>query len=81
MKEIEFPCPRCGKQMKAPVEYAGRQVNCISCKQKVLIPANLHPYRMPKYRVTFHRRPGTNSNPNKTSISCAQAGNCCTREW
>jgi membrane protein YdbS with pleckstrin-like domain/DNA-directed RNA polymerase subunit RPC12/RpoP len=38
MSNIEFSCPHCGRQMRAPAEYAARRAKCTSCGQNVMVP-------------------------------------------
>lgn len=35
---IRFPCSQCGKKLKAPDEYAGRQVQCTGCGAVLPVP-------------------------------------------
>ena len=37
-KLIDTPCPKCAKPLKAPLEYAGRNVRCPECKAAFTIP-------------------------------------------
>jgi hypothetical protein len=36
---IRFPCPKCGKPLKAPKEYLGKQVKCGRCGVLLPVPA------------------------------------------
>lgn len=36
---IRFNCPTCSKRLKAPEEYAGRQVQCSGCGEVQTVPA------------------------------------------
>ncbi len=35
---LQFPCPSCGKKLKAPEASAGRQLACPACKGHILVP-------------------------------------------
>ena len=37
-EHIRFPCPACGKRLKAPQAHAGRRARC-SCGQSVVVPS------------------------------------------
>ena len=39
MSVVRFPCPACGKQLKAPDSAAGRKSACPKCGTKVTVPA------------------------------------------
>jgi hypothetical protein len=36
---LSFPCPRCGKALRAKAELAGRKVKCWQCAAAVQVPA------------------------------------------
>jgi biopolymer transport protein ExbD len=36
---ISFPCPHCGKKLKADPRHAGARVKCSGCQQVVVVPA------------------------------------------
>jgi HEAT repeat protein len=36
---IRFPCPKCGKALKAPTEYLGKHVKCTKCGLSLPVPA------------------------------------------
>jgi DNA-directed RNA polymerase subunit RPC12/RpoP len=36
---IRFPCPTCGKHLKAPDQGAGQTVSCPRCSQRLLVPS------------------------------------------
>jgi hypothetical protein len=35
---IQFPCPTCGKELKAPDETAGRRGKCPHCQGSIVVP-------------------------------------------
>ena len=35
---IQFPCPRCGKTLKADAQYRGAKVRCSGCKNVIVVP-------------------------------------------
>jgi hypothetical protein len=37
---VSFPCPECGKNLRAKSELAGRKVKCTQCACAVVVPAN-----------------------------------------
>jgi DNA-directed RNA polymerase subunit RPC12/RpoP len=37
-KMIEFQCEKCGKNIKAPYDRAGKTDRCPACKSKVIVP-------------------------------------------
>jgi hypothetical protein len=37
---VSFPCPECGKSLRAKSELAGRKVKCTQCACAVVVPAN-----------------------------------------
>lgn len=39
---IEFECPKCGARVAFPDEKAGKQENCLSCGQALIIPSESH---------------------------------------
>lgn len=44
---IRFACPRCGMQLSAPEDCAGRSSKCRQCGQPVTVPAQRLPARQP----------------------------------
>jgi len=41
MDVIRFPCPRCGKHLKVPLEKAGHQGRCPTCGGRIRVPENV----------------------------------------
>src|SRR5438270_471410 len=40
---IRFPCPKCGKRLKAPADRTGSRVTCSACGEKMLVPGAAPP--------------------------------------
>ncbi len=36
--KLAFSCPSCGQEFKAPVNWAGREIDCPRCKAKLTVP-------------------------------------------
>jgi DNA-directed RNA polymerase subunit RPC12/RpoP len=35
---VRFPCPKCGRRLKAPRDKAGSKATCTTCGEKMLVP-------------------------------------------
>lgn len=38
MSDFKFSCPQCGQHFKGDASYAGREMECVTCQTKFLVP-------------------------------------------
>jgi len=38
MSDFKFSCPQCGQHFKGDASYAGREMECFTCKTKFIVP-------------------------------------------
>jgi len=75
---IAFPCPGCGRTLKAPPHLAGKQVRCPGCVQYSRVPSHAGPpgaaaeppgNRPPSEAETLHGLPTSSSEPERPAPS------------
>ena len=68
---IKFHCNKCGKGVKAPDKYAGKEVKCPNCKSINLLPSeeNVLPYQLEEVKEDFYE-----------GVFCQHCGNKMKRE-
>ena len=48
---ITYDCPHCGKHLKIPDEYAGKQGKCAGCRSLFTVPGSTPPPKAPRRSV------------------------------